>query len=79
MAITSDTAFSSRCSVRPSSVVAVKDVGAERGWGVSKERTYADSVMTSTSRPCPHQRHDTESMVLAMTSGSSMDKSPPTV
>ena len=68
-----------RSTDSPSSVKPRKESGAGRGLGASKERTQADSVMTSTLRPWPHQRQVTDSIVREMISGSSMVSSPPTV
>jgi len=42
-------------------------------------QTSLDSTMSSTARPWPHQRQVTESIRFATISGSSIDRSPPTV
>jgi hypothetical protein len=47
--------------------------------GVKVKLAHSNSVMTSTLRPWPHQRHVTDSTLWAMTSGSSTLSSPPTL
>src|ERR1700722_11690900 len=47
--------------------------------GVNVKLAHSNSEMTSTLRPCPHQRHVTDSTLCAMTSGSSTLRSPPTL